>query len=184
VTTKDQGGTVTILPIANPDILALFQRGELDGAWVPEPWGARLVAEGGGRIELDERDLWPGRRFPTTCVIVSKKFLDAHGDLVRKFVGAHLDLTTWVRAHPDSTKEIVDAEILRITSQGLPRAILDEAYGRMEPTHDPMTDAFRENAARAFALGYLGEKSPDLRSLFDLAPLEEALEARGLTGTR
>jgi NitT/TauT family transport system substrate-binding protein len=180
--TREEGGTVAVLPIANPDILSLFRRGELDGAWVPEPWGARLVAEGGGRIEIDERDHWPGRRFPTTCVIVSRRFLEAHRDLVARFVGAHVALTLWVRAHPDSAKEIVNAEILRITSQGLPRALLDEAYGRMEPAYDPMPDAFREHAARAFELGYLGGKSPDLESLFDLGPLEEALAARGLAG--
>ena len=33
----DGGGDVTIAPTANSDILNLFQTGELDGAWVPEP---------------------------------------------------------------------------------------------------------------------------------------------------
>jgi NitT/TauT family transport system substrate-binding protein len=32
------GGDVTIAPTANSDVLNLFQTGELDGAWVPEPY--------------------------------------------------------------------------------------------------------------------------------------------------
>ncbi len=53
--TKETGGTVQVIPTANPDILTLFLKGEIDAAWVPEPWGARLVHEAGGVIVLDER---------------------------------------------------------------------------------------------------------------------------------
>ena len=53
--TTDNGGNVTVTPVANPDILTLFLKKQLDGAWVPEPWGARLVKEANGRIFLDER---------------------------------------------------------------------------------------------------------------------------------
>ena len=60
---------VNVTPIANADILALFQQGRLAGAWVPEPWATRLAREGGGRILVDERDLWPERTFPTTVIV-------------------------------------------------------------------------------------------------------------------
>src|SRR5215212_11604144 len=39
----DGGGDVTIAPTANSDVLNLFQSGDLDGAWVPEPYASRLV---------------------------------------------------------------------------------------------------------------------------------------------
>src|SRR4051812_48561899 len=35
---KDRGGDVQVMPLANADILALMKQKELDGAWVPEPW--------------------------------------------------------------------------------------------------------------------------------------------------
>ena len=41
------GGDVTIAPTANADTLALFQSGDIDGAWLPEPWASRLVLEAG-----------------------------------------------------------------------------------------------------------------------------------------
>ena len=43
--TTENGGNVTVVPVANPDILTLFLKKQIDGAWVPEPWGARLVKE-------------------------------------------------------------------------------------------------------------------------------------------
>ena len=52
--TKDNGGNVTVTPVDNPIILTLFLKKQIDGAWVPEPWGARLVNEAGGKILVDE----------------------------------------------------------------------------------------------------------------------------------
>ena len=49
---RERGGTVDILPLRNPDILNLFMRKQIDGAWVPEPWGTRLIREAGGEVFL------------------------------------------------------------------------------------------------------------------------------------
>src|SRR5207248_579343 len=54
---REKGGTVEIMPIKNPDVLALFLRGQLDAAWVPEPWATRLVKEARAQRVVDERDL-------------------------------------------------------------------------------------------------------------------------------
>jgi NitT/TauT family transport system substrate-binding protein len=54
------GGDVSILPQANAQTLETFRAGEIQGAWVPEPWATRLVLEGGGSVLVDERTLWPG----------------------------------------------------------------------------------------------------------------------------
>ena len=40
--TIENGGNVTVLPIANADILTAFLKKEIDGASVPEPWATRL----------------------------------------------------------------------------------------------------------------------------------------------
>src|SRR3712207_5365203 len=67
--TRDKGGNVEVLPVKNPDIVTLFLTKQIDGAWVPEPWGERLVREGGGKIFVDERDLWPPEgKFVTTHI--------------------------------------------------------------------------------------------------------------------
>jgi len=43
--TRDKGGDVLVIPIANPDQLTLFLKGEIDAAWAPEPWTSRLIQE-------------------------------------------------------------------------------------------------------------------------------------------
>ena len=71
---KDRGGDVQVMPLANADILALMKQKELDGAWVPEPWTTRLIDEAGGVLLLDEKDRWPGKKFPTTVLVVTRSW--------------------------------------------------------------------------------------------------------------
>ena len=49
----------------------MFKRGDIDGAWVPEPWASRLVLEAGARVFLDEESLWARGQFVTTNTKVS-----------------------------------------------------------------------------------------------------------------
>ncbi|MGH9985517.1 MAG: ABC transporter substrate-binding protein, partial [Nitrososphaeraceae archaeon] len=66
-------------------------------AWVPEPWGARLVAEANGKIFLDERDLWPpDGKFVTTNIIVRSDYLKNNPEIVKKLISAQIDETLWI----------------------------------------------------------------------------------------
>ena len=103
---REKGGDVQVLPITNADQFTLFLKGQLDAAWAPEPWAARLVHEAGGRIFLDERDLWPNHEFVITDLIVRPKFLKEHPDVVKNFLRAHVELTDWINKNPAQAKQI------------------------------------------------------------------------------
>ena len=58
--TAERGGTVLTLNVANPEIYTLFKKGDIDAAWVPEPWATMIVKELNGKRLFFEEDLWPG----------------------------------------------------------------------------------------------------------------------------
>jgi NitT/TauT family transport system substrate-binding protein len=177
----ERGGTTQVLPVANPDILTLFLRKEIDGAWVPEPWGARLVHEAGGRVFLDERSLWPEGRFVTAVVVVATPFLEQHPELVSAWLRAHVELTGRINADPAASRLQVNAEINRLTGQWLPLAELEDAWSRLTPTYDPMRDSLLGAADAAYRLGFLEDTPPDLSRIYNLTPLNQVLRARGLS---
>ncbi|MGH9983861.1 MAG: ABC transporter substrate-binding protein, partial [Nitrososphaeraceae archaeon] len=95
--TVENGGNVTVVPVNPSDILTLMLKKEIDGAWVPEPWGARLITEANGKIFLDERDLWPpDGKFVTTNIIVRSNYLKNNPEVVKKLISAHVDETIWI----------------------------------------------------------------------------------------
>src|SRR5437870_7161461 len=178
--TVEKGGNVQIIPTDNPNILTLFKQGKIDGAWVPEPWATRLVTEGNGKVFVDERTLWSDGKFVTTNVVVRKAFLDAHPDLVNKFLQAHVETIQYILSNPDSAKSIVNAQIKLITGKALPSKEINPAYNNLDITYDPLSSTLQESANRAFALGFLGSTNPNLTGIYYLGPLNQVLTSKGL----
>ena len=175
----DKGGDVQVMPMANPDQLTLFLKKELDAAWAPEPWAARLIREGNGRLFLDERDLWPKREFIVTNLIVSKKFLADHPDVVKNFIRANVELTDWINGHLPEAKQLLNQQIQKETGKALPAALIDEAFSRIEVTYDPLRNTLLTSAHSAFEAGFLGRDMPDLSGLYDLTLLNQVLVEKG-----
>ena len=168
--TDAAGGDVKITALANPDILNVFRQGEIEGAWVPEPWGARLIAEAGGTILVDERTLWEGGRFPTTLLVASRKALTERREDLKAILKAHLELTQRARENPAFGALANDA-FGQITTRKLPDAVLVDALSRVEFLSDPMEKQLVLNAQHAAQLGFLG--SPDVSGLVDASLLAE-----------
>jgi NitT/TauT family transport system substrate-binding protein len=172
---QEKGGDVQVIPISNADQLSLFLKGQLDAAWAPEPWAARLVHEAGGRIFLDERDLWPNREFAITNVIVRPKYLQDHSDVVKNFLRTHVELTDWINENPAQAKQIMNQELQKETGKTLAREVLDDAFSRMQVTCDPIRSSLLKSTQEAFEEGFLGRTQPDLSGLYDLTLLNDVL---------
>ncbi len=175
----DKGGDVQVIPLANPDQLTLFMKKELDGAWAPEPWATRLIREGNGRLFLDERELWPNGQFVTSHLIVRTQFLKEHPDLVKDWIRAHVEVTEWINGHLPEAKRLLNQQIQKETGKPLADALLDDAFGRMQVTYDPLRSSLMTAAKSAFDAGFLGRQMPDLSSLYDLSLLNQVLAEKG-----
>lgn len=178
--TTENGGNVEVIPAKNADILTLMLKKEIDGAWVPEPWGAKLVKEANSRIFVDERDLWPQSKFVTAHIIVSTKYLQNHPDVIKKLLVAHVDQTQWINQNKEEFFKVFNAELKKITGKTIPEDEFQEAFSRMEITYDPVKESLFKSASDAFDIGFLGNTRPDISKIYDLKLLNEVLEEKGL----
>ncbi len=179
--TLEQGGNVEVVPTDNPLILDMFRLGEIDGAWVPEPWASRLVMDGGGTLFLDERDLWTdiGGEFVTAHIIVSTKFLAEHPDVVKAWIQAHVEVTQWELANPVQAQELLNVEIEKLTGKKLAAEVLAMAWGRMTVTWDSISASLYASAQAAHDAGFLKDP-PDLKGIYDLELLNDVLHEKDL----
>jgi NitT/TauT family transport system substrate-binding protein len=176
-TTPQGGGDATITPTDNATIVQLFKQGQIDGAWVPEPYLSRLITEAGGRLLVDEATLWPDGAFPTTVLVVTTALLDAHPDVVRRLVQGNVAAIDWINANPDQAKRVVNDALRRLTTKALATATLDQAWTRLHFSADPLPTALVRAAASAHAVGLLA--AVDLHGILQLRPLNDALRAAG-----
>ena len=208
--TVENGGNVTVVPVKPSDILTLMLKNEIDGAWVPEPWGARLVKEANGKILVDERDLWPpDGKFVTTNIIARSDYLKDNPETIRKLINAHIDETIWINdtlqnirndnvngasgykeneSNADLENAGVEAFIhsfndglKRITGNTVPEDELSDALQRLEFTYDPIEQSLFRMADDAYDLGLIGRgNEPDLTNIYDLGLLKQVLKERNL----
>jgi len=136
--TSENGGNVQVIPAQNPDILTMMVKKDIDGAWIPEPWGAKLVNEANGKIFLDERDLWPGGKFVTALIVVRADYLENHPDVIKKLLVAHVDETIWINNNQDEAIKTFNEQNKKLTGKTIPINELQEAFSRMEITYDPV----------------------------------------------
>src|SRR5581483_1438773 len=149
------GGDVKIVPQDNSQTLDTFKSGAIAGAWVPEPWATRLVQEGGGKVLVDERSLWPNGQFVTTELIVSRTFLSAHPDVVENLLKGHIAATDWVNANPADAQDVVNAGIAKATGQAMNPDVVRAAWGNQTFTFDPLASTMNKEADNAKAVGLL-----------------------------
>jgi len=175
---EDRKGDVRVTPTANPHILSLFISRRLEAAWVPEPWGARLIHEGGGHVLVDERDLWPNGAFPTTVLVTTTKVLQARPQQVAAVLRAHIALTARWRSDPATFAHQVNDAYGKLTGKKLPEATLQDAFSRIAPTLDPMPEALAVAAKHAQELGFTS--TADIGGLVDMEPLRAALASKNV----
>jgi NitT/TauT family transport system substrate-binding protein len=178
--TKDKGGDVEILPVKTADILTLLLKKEIDGAWVPEPWGEKLIKEANSRLYLDERTLWPDKKFVTANMIVNPEYLQQNPEVIGKLLEAHVNETQWINSHKDDALKTFNSQLKSLTGQTIPDEQLSEAFSRLELTYDPIKQSLFKSASDAFTVGFLGKRQPDLSGIYDLTILNEVLKKKGL----
>ncbi len=166
-------GAEAIVPVSNAEQAALLARGSVDGAWVPEPWGERLVRETGARIVLEEKDLWPQKELQLAAVVTTPEFLAAHGDLVKKLLDAHAAWTDKLAADPAAQAPALGAALEALTGKKLADGVLPAAMKHVKYTNRIDEEAFRAYARWSYELGF--ERAPvDLAGLFDDRPRIDA----------
>jgi len=175
-------GNVTVVDTSNANIVTLMEKGQVDGAWVPEPWGAILVAEAGAHIFLNEESLWPSG-FSTTELVVSTSFLQAHPDVAREVIEANLYETQWIQNNPQEAAVTLNNVLGNLTGGAIGLPIVQAAMTRLSFTDSPLEASVLQQAQNAFALNDLGTTAPTAQSLsglYNLAILNSLVEEHGL----
>lgn len=171
------GGDVTVLPQDNAQIIDAFKQKLIAGAWVPEPYATRLV-QAGGKVLIDERDLWPNKNFAITLLAVRTDFLAAHPKTVTALLAGDLDATDFIAKDPAGAQQDVADLIAKVSGKPLKQAVIAAAWKQLEFTADPVASSLLLGARHAFDVGIL-KKEPELDKLVDLRLLNQLLKERG-----
>ncbi len=169
-------GDVSVVRSDNKVTPDAYKSGAIDGAWVPEPTASKLVADG-GKVLLDESSLWPDKKFVITNVIVRQEFLKEHPKVVEAVLRGSVKTNAYIKANPEQAKNAANAALKEETGKPLPAEVIDPAWKSIQAIDDPLASTLHTEADHAVQAGLL--EKPDLKGIYDLAPLNKVLKAEG-----
>ncbi len=126
---------------------------------------------------LDEGDLWPDKKFVITNIIVSQSFLKDHPDVVEAVLRGSVKTNEWINANPDKAKASANKALEELSGKALPAEVIDPAWKSVTFLDDPLAATLDTEAEHAVKAGLL--EQPDLKGIYDLAPLNKVLKAEG-----
>ena len=162
----EKGGSVVIYNISNPDIYTLFVKGDIDGAWVAEPWATILETELGGDRLFFEEDLWPNKQFASVLLIANTDYVKKNPELISKFLISHHNTVEWINDNPLETRIIFNDFLKSHLGQSLSDTVVDISLSNLEITTNPVKDSVYSFAEKANVLGYLGRNGYDISEIF------------------
>ncbi len=155
------GGAVLVIPTANPDQLALLQRGSVDAVWTVEPWVTRLERDAKARVFLEDKDTI------TTWLVSSVKFLRDRRDLAKKIGEANAELTKWIQQNEAEAQKLLIEELKAETRADFSPDAVAQAWKRIQFTSEVSRDLVAKSVQDGKDAGFL-KGSTDTSKLIEV----------------
>jgi NitT/TauT family transport system substrate-binding protein len=166
--TRDRGGQVDVINAQNADILTLFKQGEIQGAWVPEPWGTRLVREGEGKVHVNESSLWEDGDFVTTHLVTTRQFATERQADLEHLLAAHYEATEKVQSGSPEVLDAINDGIEKATGKRIADETLAASFGNVRFTVDPLGTTFQRQYEMSHAVGFAKAPPADLDRIYEI----------------
>ena len=149
----DLAGKIVAIPqIGNTQM----ERGDIDAALVPEPWGATLL-EQGAELLLDYQDIYMQGQYDVAVVVVRKEFMEANPELVEKFLKEHEAATAKINDDRANSLKILNAELQSATGKSLSDSIIEQAFSRIGVSTEINRESVMGFADISKAQGFIAE---------------------------
>lgn len=140
-----EGGDVTVSAVANADVANMMERGDIDAAFVPEPWGATLL-EMGAEMVLDYNQVFYEGNYDVAVVVVRKEFMEEHPEYVEAFLKQHEAATLAINDDKANAIQFINAELNEATGKSLSQNVIEEAFSRIGVSTDLNKESIAEFA--------------------------------------
>jgi len=156
-------------------LVAGFRRGQIVGGWEPVPVDAELAAAG-GRVLVNESQLWPGGHFATDVLVVTQRLLSQAPGAVTGLLRGQLQAGGYIAAHRAAAEALVNQQLAATAGTIMPPAVIAASFAQISFGPDPVAASMLAEGQHAAAAGLL-KPVRSLAGLLDLAPLNSLLRA-------
>jgi len=144
----DNNISVNVVIVKPPEMIAVMEKGEIDGFIAWEPYPGRAFSEG-HTLLVTSHDIWP--HHPCCVVAVREQYYAENPDVTLAVLAAHVKATTFIREHPE---EAID---IGVEFTGMPRDVVAKAMETIEFVYEPNYDGIKEYVQALLDMGYVSQ---------------------------
>ncbi|MBN1691180.1 MAG: ABC transporter substrate-binding protein [Dehalococcoidia bacterium] len=135
-----------------PDMPQSLQTGRIDGYFVWEPFVAKSVVGGYGKVLVESKDIWPGH--PCCVIVAGGDFVRSRDGAVASVIRAHLRAIDYIEANPAEAKAIA-GKWTRLDPD-----VIDNAFQRVKYTSALSGEDVKRFVKEIIDLGETGSIKP------------------------
>ena len=128
--------SVNTIIIKPPEMIPALNTKQIDAFVAWEPYPAKGVTAGVGKVLVYSSDLWP--KHPCCVVVVDTQFLNKNPELVRRILKAHVKATRFILDKPDEAVKVgvkftgMDAETVKLAMKNIKYEYNPDVQGVLE----------------------------------------------------
>jgi NitT/TauT family transport system substrate-binding protein len=135
-----------------PDMPQSLQTGRIDGYFVWEPFVAKSVVGGYGKVLVESKEIWPGH--PCCVIVTAGDFGLSHDGTVASAIRAHRRAVDFIAANP------AEAKAIAAKWTKLDPAVIDNALSRVKYTYSLSKGDVKRFVSEIISLGESGAIKP------------------------
>ena len=143
---KENGLDVETVIVKPPEMIAVLEKGEIDGFIAWEPYPARAHVDG-YTVLVTSKEIWA--HHPCCVVAGSERFLQENRDIVLAVLAAHVKATTFIQENPE--------EAVRIGEEftGMSKDTVKKAMETIEFVYEPNYEGIKEYLQSLLEMEYV-----------------------------
>lgn len=128
---------VKVVELAPPEMPAALAQGQIDGYSVAEPFGAKSVALGTGKVLFESQDLWQD----SVCcsLVLTDKFISGNNELAKEVVTNYSEAGKYIETNEESANSIAK-KYLNVDDNVLSLSMKWISYDDLKITKDAYDD--------------------------------------------
>ncbi len=159
---------VSVVVIKPPEMIGSLAAGHIDGFIAWEPYVARALTRGAGKILARSRDIWA--HHPCCALVAATEFMEARPKAVDRILRAHIRATRLIREDPE------EAVAIGVLYTGMDAETVKAAMADIEFDYHPSRHGELHYVRFLDRLGYIRVQDPGIFTdgIIDAGPLERA----------
>ena len=146
---RDNNISVNVVIVKPPEMIAVMEKGEIDGFIAWEPYPGRAFSQG-HTLLVTSHDIWP--HHPCCVVAVREQYYQENPDVTLAVLAAHVKATTFILENPE---EAID---IGVEFTGMPRDVVAKAMETIEFMYEPNYDGIKGYVQALLDMDYVSQE--------------------------